>query len=94
MAELQLPKLIARVRFPSLAPCDVSGHCERLNPRFWGSTVFHFWLVGLFWVDCVVADDGAIEVDDGRVCVVDQDDDLGAGVGSPDSEVEHSVAVA
>lgn len=25
MVELQLPKLVARVRFPSPAPCDVSG---------------------------------------------------------------------
>jgi hypothetical protein len=31
MVELQLPKLIARVRFPSLAPCDVSGRCERFS---------------------------------------------------------------
>src|SRR5699024_9737153 len=31
MVELQLPKLTARVRFPSPAPCDVSGHRSQVS---------------------------------------------------------------
>ena len=64
-----------------------------MNPRLWGFARFSFGLVALFRVDRVVAEDGAVEADDCRVVVVDQDDDLGAGVGSTDSEVEHAVAV-
>jgi hypothetical protein len=39
-------------------------------------------LVTLFRVDFVVSEDGAIEADDCCVAVVDQDDDLGSGMGS------------
>src|SRR5690625_1915543 len=93
MVELQLPKLTARVRFPSPAPCDVSRHRERLNPRFWGSAVF--WLVGAGGVEGVFGEDLAGGgVDDGGVVVMDQGDDLGAGVGASDAEVEHAPGVA
>ena len=67
---------------------------ERLNPRFSGFGRFQFGLVALFRVDSVVAEDGAVEADDGCVVVVDQDDDFGSGVVSAGAEVQHAVAVA
>ena len=82
------------VRVPPGAPCDVSGHCERLNPRFAGSAVFSFGLVSVVRVDVVFPEDGAVQSDHDGFGVVDQGDDVGAGVAAADAEVEHFVAVA
>ncbi len=96
MAEHQLPKLNMRVRFPSSAPCDVSGHPGRPNPIDVGSAVRRSagrsgWspgaLVALGWVEDELPDEFAGDgVDDADVKVLDEDDDAGSGVGSVDAD--------
>lgn len=51
-------------------------------------------MVVVLGVEGEFCEDEAIVVDDCRVEVVDEADDLGAGVGSSDSEVEESAAEA
>ena len=51
-------------------------------------------LIVAVWVDEVFDEDGAVGVEDGDFAVFDECDDVLFFVGSPDSEVQHFVAVA
>lgn len=79
---------------PTATACDVSGHRNGSDPRFVGSGHSSFagscvlWLVVAGEVDGELAQDLAGDgVDDPHVEVVDQEQDVGSGVGSSDADV-------
>jgi len=66
--------------------CHVARHRKHLNLRFGGFLVFFvLWLVVAGGIKGEVAEEfSGVGVDDADVEVVDEHDDVGSGVGSPD----------
>ena len=73
----------SQVQILSARPCDVSGHLQDPNLRKWVRILLFLGLVVLGGVDGELAQEFAGGgVDDADVEVLDQQDDVGSGLGS------------
>src|ERR1700733_9455770 len=75
-------KAMMRVRFPSAALCCVSGHAGRVSREMVDSLGLCEGLVVAGGVECELADELALEVDDADLLVGDEELDRAAFVGS------------